>query len=54
MKKIAVISDTHINLKEGVEGNECEILRNCFKHMNVDILVVCGDITENALSKEWN
>ncbi len=52
MNKIAVISDPHINLKEGAEGNECKILQKCFKNMSVDTLVVCGDITENAQPDE--
>jgi len=55
--KIAVISDPQINLKNNgdtVEENSLEVLRECFKNMDVDAVVVCGDITENALPQEMD
>lgn len=55
--KIAVISDPQIDIKN-IDGttqeNDLEVLRECFKHMNVDAVAVCGDITENALVEEMD
>ena len=53
--KIAVISDPQINLKDmNTDAKDLEILRECFRHINVDVVAVCGDVTENALLQEMN
>ena len=55
--KIAIISDPQINLKQtnykGVQ-KDLEILQQCYRNINADALAVCGDITENGLSEEWD
>jgi predicted phosphodiesterase len=48
MKKVAVISDPQLNMKDGTLDSSISILKICFKHMLIDALVVCGDITEHA------
>ena len=53
--KIVVISDPQINFNDmNTALQDIEILRECFKNMNVDAVVVCGDITENARPQEMN
>lgn len=52
MKKIAVISDIQINLSDKKNEERRKLLQKCLKNMNVDTLVVCGDITENARTEE--
>jgi 3',5'-cyclic AMP phosphodiesterase CpdA len=53
---IAVISDPQIDVKDigGTHEIDLEVLRTCFKHMDVDAVAVCGDITENALAEEMD
>jgi len=55
--KIAVISDPQIDIKNigtTTQENDIEVLQECFKHMDVDAVAVCGDITENALTEEMD
>jgi len=55
--KIAVISDPQIDIKSiggTTQENDLEVLHKCFKHMDVDAVAVCGDITENALTEEMD
>ncbi len=54
MKRIAVISDPQINRKQASFQKQYGCLRRCFENMNVDSVIVCGDITENADVEEWN
>lgn len=53
MERIAVISDPQVNLKHTTDINEYDYLYKCFKNMEVDSVIVCGDITENANEDEW-
>jgi len=54
MKKIAIISDPQINLSDLSHKKDYDYLTRCFQHMDVDSVVVCGDITENAQEEEWD
>jgi predicted phosphodiesterase len=54
VKRIAVISDPQINRKQASFQKQYDCLRRCFENMNVDSVIVCGDITENADVEEWN
>jgi len=54
---IAVISDPQIDIKnicDTTQENDLKVLQTCFKHMNVDAVAVCGDITENTLAEEMD
>lgn len=54
MKRIAVISDPQINLSNSKNVNEYDYLNRCFNNMEVDSVIVCGDVTENAHEDEWD
>jgi len=46
--KMAVISDPQVDLYDGKTKEALQVLRKCFANMNVDIVAVCGDISEYA------
>jgi len=54
MYNFAVISDPQIDTQDPRMNEDYLILNKCFNNMEVDSVVVCGDITENAVYQEWD